>query len=85
MIVALDLEGKTQSVPDVHDAGVLTRPLQDVGALRGEAPQMDARGLVRAVLGPEGGEESELRVGGVSPDQADDPIVLLVREPVRSG
>ena len=85
VVVALDLEGEAEPAPDVHDAGVLARALEHVRALRREAPEVDARGLVRAVLGPERGEEPQLRVGGIPPDQADDAVVLLTRQPVGDG
>ncbi len=39
VVVALDLHGHGHTATDVHDAGVLARPLQDVLALGGEAPE----------------------------------------------
>jgi hypothetical protein len=85
VVVALDLEREGQAPTDVDHASVLARPLEDVGSLGGESPEVDSRGLVRAVLGPERREEAELGVGRIPPDQADDQVVLLAREPVGDG
>ena len=85
VVVALDLQGQGESISDVDHASVLTRPLEDVGGAGREPSQEGAGGLVGAVLGPEGGEEPNLRVRGVALEHDEDPIVLFAREPVSLG
>ena len=85
VVVALDLEREGQAVADIDHAGVLARPLEHVGGAGRESPQEDARGLVRAVLGPERGEETDLGVRGVALEQADHPVVLFAGEPLGLG
>ena len=55
VVVRFDLEGAGPAVADVDDAGVFARPLDDAAAdrcLGGQALEVDAGGLVGAVLAP---------------------------------
>jgi hypothetical protein len=72
MVVRLDLEGDCRPVAEVEDSRVLARPLQD--ALAGGRQPLQERGgvLVAAVLGPEQGEDGELEVVRVAPEQLPD-------------
>jgi len=80
VVVALDLESQRQIAAQVHDTGVLAGALQHGRPRRGQTPQEDARVLVGAVLGPEGGEEAELGKGGLPAEAPDDAVVLLAGE-----
>ena len=82
MIVRLDLEYRHQTVPDIDDPGVLTRPLHDTGALMRQAAKMDLGAFVAAVLGPHHGEYAELRKGRLAAQDLADTLVFLGREPV---
>ncbi len=62
VVVALDLEREREAVADVDHAGVLAGALQHARAARRQAPQLGARVLVAAVLGPEQREHGELEV-----------------------
>ena len=53
VVVALDLEGHTQAIADVNDAGVFARTLQNGGPGRWKTTQNRLRMLVAAVLAPE--------------------------------
>ena len=75
--MALDLESQRQIAAEVHDAGVFAGTLQHGRPGRGQALQEDARVLVGAVLGPEGGEEAELGEGRLPAEAPDDAVVLL--------
>jgi hypothetical protein len=72
VVVALHLEGDGLSVPEIDDAGVLARPLQDPPPARGQPPQEQRRVLVGAVLGPEEREDGELEVVRLALEQAAD-------------
>src|SRR5439155_194227 len=63
VVMALDLEGEREVIAQVHDPRVLAGPLQDVRGLRRQGTQEHARMLVGAMLGPEGGEQSQLGEG----------------------
>src|SRR5207247_6302591 len=52
MVVALHLEDGGQTVADVHGAGVLAGPLDDVQALCRELLKKGPRALIRTVLAP---------------------------------
>src|SRR5882672_8344417 len=59
MIMRLDLERAAPTVPDIDDAGILSRPLEHQLAARRQPLQMDARRLVRAVLTPHHAENAQ--------------------------
>ena len=63
VVVAFDLEGQREVAAEVDDARVLPGPLEHVVRRGRQRAQEDARVLVGAVLGPEGGEEAELGEG----------------------
>ena len=42
MVVALNLEGQTVAIPQIHHAGVLTRPHQNPRSFRREAAEQRA-------------------------------------------
>src|SRR5207244_9066838 len=77
MVVALDLEDQGPPVADVNGARVLAGPLQHPRAGRREPSEENPRVLVRAVLGPEGREGSEFRVGRFPAEPPDDAIVFF--------
>jgi hypothetical protein len=80
MVVALDLEGDSLALPEVYDAGVLARSLEDALATRGEAPEQQRRVLVRAVLRPQEREDRELEVVRLAAEQVADTFELPVGE-----
>ena len=83
MVVRLDLEDRRQAVADVHGAGVLARALQHARARGRQRPQMHARALVAAVLGPHHREDAELgQRRRAAAEHLDDAVVLLAREAV---
>src|SRR5687768_3049221 len=77
MVVRLHLEDRHPAVPYVHDAGVLARPLEHVRPLGRKLPQIDLGGLVRTVLGPEGGGDAELGPVRIAAQDPLQPLVLL--------
>ena len=81
VVVRLHLERDGEAVADVDDAGVLAGPLDDARARRREGLQVDARGLVRAVLAPHRREDPELDEVGLAPEDLEDPL----RTPRRRG
>src|ERR1700732_3904058 len=83
MIVRLDLESAGPAITDIDNAGVLTGPLQHTAAARGQAFQVHARGLVRAVLAPHHAEDAKLGKGWLaSAEKLLDLFVLIEREAV---
>jgi hypothetical protein len=80
VVVALDLERDCPAVPEIEDAGVLSRPLQDSLAVARKTLQEQRRVLVAAVLRPEEGEDCELEVVGVPLEQRADAVELPVRQ-----
>ena len=78
MVVALDLEGDGLALADVDDARVLARALEDARPLDREAAQQRRRVLVRAVLRPEQGEDGELEVVRLAPEQLLDTVEFPV-------
>jgi hypothetical protein len=78
--VRLDLEGHRDAFAEVEDAGVLSRPLEDTLALRGQPLQKRRRVLVAAVLGPEEREDGELEMVRLSLQQRLDTVRLPVGE-----
>ena len=78
MIVRLDLESARPAVADVDDAGILSRPLHHQLAARGQALQVNARRLVRAVLAPHHAENAEFGQRRLAPaEQLFDFFVFL--------
>ena len=82
MIVRLDLEGAGPAVADVDDAGVLARPLHYAAAVRWQAPQVNARRLVGAMLAVHHAEDAELGQAGLAAQRLQDAFVLLGRDAV---
>ena len=80
MVVALHLERDREPVPEVEDAGILARPLQDALAGAREPLQEKRRVLVPAVLRPEQREHRELEVVRVAAEEGADALVLPVRQ-----
>ena len=78
MVVALDLEGDRELLPEVEDAGVLPRPLEHALARAREALEEERGVLVAAVLRPEEREDRELEVVRVAAEQGADALVLPV-------
>ena len=77
VVVALHLEDHGLAVADIDHAGIFARPLDHPWRLGRQAPQMDARGLVRAVLIPHRGKDAELGEGRHPPDQLQNPLILV--------
>jgi hypothetical protein len=74
MVVRLDLERDGRAVAEVEDSRVLTGSLQDALA-RGRQPLQERGGvLVAAVLRPEEGEDRELELVRVAPEQLADTV-----------
>ena len=69
------------AVADVDDAGVLARADQDAGPLGGQPAQVQAAGLVGAVLRPHHRVHGQLQVVGMPPEDALDGGGLVVGEP----
>ena len=82
VVVALHLEHDRLTIADVDDAGVLARALDHPGRRGGQGPQMDFRGLVRAVLVPHGREDAELGEGRRAADEVEEALILLRLEAV---
>ena len=82
VVVALHLEHDREAVADGDHAGVLARPLDHVRAAGGQRPQMNLRGLVRAVLVPHRREDAELGDRRLAADQLQDALVLVGLEAV---
>src|SRR5207249_10443735 len=61
----------------VDHTGILARALDHPGRLGWQPPQMDARGLVRAVLVPHSGENPEFSETRHPPDQLEDALILV--------
>jgi hypothetical protein len=74
VVVRLDLERDRRAVAEVEDARVLTGALQDLLANRGQPLQERGGVLVAAVLGPEEGEDRELEMVRVAPEQLPDTV-----------
>ena len=77
MVVRFDLEDGGQPVADVDRAGVLARALQDARALGRQLPEVDARALVAAVLGPHHREDAELGQRRLAAEGRDDALVFV--------
>jgi hypothetical protein len=79
--VALDLERHCLAVPEVDDACVLARPLEDARRVGREAPEKKRRVLVAAVLRPEQREDGELEVVRLALEQLLDAVEFPVGQP----
>jgi hypothetical protein len=77
VIVRFDLEDRGKTVTDVHRAGILAGPLDDLRPFGGQSPQIDARALVAAVLRPHHREDPKLGQVRIAPEKGDDPFVLV--------
>ena len=82
VIVRFDLEDRGEPVADVDRAGVLARPLQHLRPFGRQRPQVHARALVAAVLGPHHREDAELGQVRLAPEEGDDALVLVRLEAV---
>jgi hypothetical protein len=80
VVVRLDLERDCSAVAEVEDARVLARPLQDALAGGGQPLQQRGGVLVAAVLRPEEGEDRELEMVWVAPEQLPDTVRFPVGE-----
>jgi hypothetical protein len=80
VVVRLDLERDRRPVAEVEDSRVLARSLEDALARRRQPPQERCRVLVAAVLRPEEGEDRELEMVRVSPEQLPDTVRFPVVE-----
>ena len=79
----LSILNATASPPaQVHDAGVLPRPLEHPGALRGKFFEVNAAAFVGAVLVPHGGECAEFGGVGAAPQDFGDFLPFARRKPV---
>ena len=74
----LDLEGESESIPNLYDARILPRALNHPRSPGGKEPQEALRILVPAVLGPHRGEDAELGEGGRPAENLEDLSVLTV-------
>jgi hypothetical protein len=81
MVVALDADGGGDAVAHIDHAGVLTGPHEYPLGLAGQPPEMDARGLVGAVLGPHDGVHRQFQVVRLAPQDLLDLQGFLVGEP----
>ena len=70
MVVALDLEGDRQAVPDRDDTSVLAWPRDHALAGRGQGLEQGLAALVRAVLAPHHAEHRQLEVVGLAAAEA---------------
>ena len=81
VVVALDLERDAEPVAHVDHAGVLAGTGDDARSAGGKAPQLEARVLVAAVLGPQQGEDRELEAVRGSTEPHADLGVLGIGQP----
>ena len=83
MVVALDPDGHRDAVAGVDHARVLPGADQDPVALGGQAAQVQAGGLVGAVLAPHHRVEGELEMVGRPPEDLGHRVELVVGEAER--
>src|SRR5687768_15970171 len=84
MVVRLHLERRHPTIADIDHPGVLPRPLHHARPRRRELPQMHARRLVRTVLRPHHGEDAQLRVIRLAPEDLENALILVRSEAVRA-
>ena len=77
VIMGLDLESAGPAVADINDAGILSRPLHHELAACRQPLEVDAGGLVGAVLAPHDAVDAQLREPGSPPQGGNDPLVLF--------
>ena len=82
VVVALHLEDAGVPVADVDDAGVLARALDHPRRLRRQRAQVQARGLVGAVLVPHRRDDAELGQRRLAADEVDEALVFVRLEAV---
>ena len=82
MVVRLDLEDSREAVTDIDRPGVLARSLQHLRSVRRQRPQVHARALVAAVLGPHHREDAELGHVRLAAEETDDALVFVGLQPV---
>src|SRR5712692_2345392 len=82
MVVAFDFEHHRETVPDINDTGVLTRPLQNFRAGGGKLAQEAARAFVATVLGPHHREDAEFFKGRGATESPQDTVILIGSETV---
>ena len=80
VVVGLDLERHGPAIGQPEYAGVLARSLNDLGTGGGECPEHGLGVLVAAVLGPESGEDPQLRQGRGAAQHLDDPAELQLTQ-----
>ena len=84
MVVRLDLERDGDSSPRSITPAFSPGPCRTRSPPRGQAPQQPRRVLVAAVLRPEDGEDGELEVVRLAPEQLADTTELPVGETERA-
>ena len=72
----LDFENGREAVADVHRARVFTGSLYDTATGRRQLPEMNARALIAAVLGPHYGKNAKLCEGRLAPEHLEDALIL---------
>ena len=82
VVVRFDLEHAGPAVAHPHHAGVLARPLQNVGTLGGQALEQPAAGFVGAVLAPHHPEHAQLGEVGFAAEQLAYARVLVFGQPM---
>src|SRR5215469_11825011 len=82
MVMRLDLKGTRPAIPNIDDARVLSRSLNDAAAACGQALEMNARRLVGAVLAPHHAEDSEFGERWLAAKKLQDLLVFVWRDSV---
>ena len=83
VVVRFDLERHdplfaVRPLANADDAGVFARSLEDVFAVGGELPEMDARAFVRAVFAPHDLENAQFGGAGLAAEEVDDFLVFVL-------
>ena len=81
----LHLEDANVAIADVDHARVLARPMDDMGALSRQLAQVEARGLVRAMLVPHRRDDAEFGEGWDAADQRDETRIFVRLEAMGDG
>jgi hypothetical protein len=82
VVVALDLEGQSLPLPQIHHPGVFPGSHQDAGAAGGELAQQGTGVAVATVLRPHHPEHAQFGPIGVPPQPAPDLLVVRLAEPL---